>query len=113
MKLLDHPLKPITRMMHKKAEEVSSAYNLYLQLKAEKDHKNATMMATAPNESIAARKAWVEAQDEHYSFMLDLVRAESVYEKAKLEFKVLECEYYAQLACYKIEHKLIERGQHE
>lgn len=113
MKMIDHPLKPITRMLHKKAEEIAKAYGLFLDSKAIKDHRNAQAMSNAPEGSIAARKVWVEAQSDYYNFMIDMNDAERKYEALRLEFKVLECEYYAQLAAYKIEHKIIERGHHD
>lgn len=97
-------------MMHRKGQELADAHIEYLRVKAIKDHFIATLVTAAPGDSIAARKIAAEANEAYREFMASLANAEGLYERFKLEFRVLEAEYQAQYLEIKFRHEEIKRG---
>lgn len=91
--------------------ELGKARNAYLLLKAEKDHFEAKLVKFSPGESNAERVNNAKADPKWLEFHLKLNRSESEYEFIKLQMKILEMEYYAQLNEFKLDGSIIKKGQ--
>lgn len=106
-----HPLHHIIAALSAKNIELGKARNKYLSIKAEKDHFEATLIQGSSGDSNAERVVNAKTAPGWLGFHKDLNRAEAEYEFYKLQFKILEMEYFAQRQELDLNGSLIKKEQ--
>lgn len=85
----------IIRKLEKLNETLGIKRNAYLELDAERKHKEAILISSAPGESMAAKTIQGHANPEFLSFNKKLARAEAEYQFLLFQYEIMKLEYQA------------------
>ncbi len=107
---MDEQLKECVAKLNAQNDVLGRARNSYLLKEAERKHFEASLIKGAPGKSHAERTVSAQSDKTWLDFHVALAKLESVFEFQKLKFEILDKEYLATYATFKIEERVMRRG---
>lgn len=107
---MDSLLKGCIDKLTQQNEILGRARDKYLAKESERKHFEATLIKSADGKSHADRTVEAQATEDWLVFHKELAKLESIFEFQKLKFEILDKEYLAEYATYKIEERVMRGG---